>query len=94
MRTLYFDTMKKLTKRAARFVAAQKRPKAQKRTQYRPAIGNLVIDDIVEKMRMGKKKYGEFLRPFNGRDPLVDLYQELIDATKYVRQCLFEKYKK
>ena len=53
-------------------------------------ITDLVIADLLERKEFGTAKYGEPLRAFNGRDPLIDLYQELIDAVMYVRQQIEE----
>lgn len=49
-----------------------------------------VIADINAKAEIGRSKYGTYLQPFNGRNAIVDLYQELIDAAKYARLALFE----
>lgn len=43
-------------------------------------------DDIEARVKMGEAKYGERLRAFNGRDPLVDAFQELLDCWNYLRQ--------
>lgn len=59
-----------------------------------PKIVDLVIKDMNEKAEKGKEKYGTYLQPFNGRDPLIDRYQELLDACQYARQEIFEKYGK
>lgn len=53
-------------------------------------ITPLVIRDLEIRSKMGKEKYGETLRAYNGRNPLVDLYQELMDAVQYVRQVIEE----
>jgi hypothetical protein len=45
----------------------------------------LVVEDMHERDRMGELKYGVRHQHDNGRDHLVDLYQELLDATCYVR---------
>ena len=57
-----------------------------------PAITELVIKDFDERMEMGIEKYGKPLQPENGRDPLIDAYQELMDLALYLRQMIFEKY--
>jgi hypothetical protein len=54
-------------------------------------ITPLVIKDLEMRSSIGKEKYGEALRAFNGRDPMVDLYQELIDAVQYIRQAIEER---
>lgn len=43
----------------------------------------LVKKDVIERAEFGKQKYGVYLQPFNGRDTLVDLYNELSDAAVY-----------
>lgn len=63
---------------------------APKATTGRP-VWELVIEDMRERDRMGRAKYGVPLQAHNGRDPLVDLYQELLDAAVYVRQALEER---
>lgn len=57
-----------------------------------PAVNKLVIKDLEERMEMGIDKYGMPLQPENGRDPLVDAYQEIMDLVLYLRQMLYEKY--
>lgn len=46
----------------------------------------LVLADMKERRLHGIEKYGVPVQPFNGRDPLIDLYQELLDACVYIRQ--------
>lgn len=55
-------------------------------------VWDLVQDDIKDRDEQGKLRYGCRLSPHNGRDPLTDLYQELLDAIVYLRQELYEKY--
>lgn len=55
-----------------------------------PAITDLLIRDLAERQAFGIQKYGEPLRTFNGRDPLADAYQELIDLLVYLRQYMEE----
>lgn len=38
----------------------------------------------------GVEKYGVPLQPHNGRDPLVDLVQELLDGIAYAMQAVLE----
>lgn len=40
---------------------------------------------------VGRERYGTPLQAFNGRDAMVDLYQELLDAAVYARQVLAER---
>lgn len=55
-------------------------------------INELVIKDLQERMIMGIEKYGMPLTPNNGRDPLLDAYQEAMDLVLYIRQALYEHY--
>jgi len=56
-----------------------------------PAIWDLVIADARDRDLIGQRKYGTRLRADNGRDALVDLYQELLDAVVYCRQEIEER---
>ena len=56
-----------------------------------PDIAGLVRDDLSARYRSGIKKYGVPLRPHNGRDALVDAYQEALDLSLYLRQAIFER---
>lgn len=47
---------------------------------------HMLSDDLKARSEMGEKKYGTKLRTDNGRNPLVDLYQELQDAIMYSMQ--------
>jgi len=58
---------------------------------YGKDICPLVINDIKDRMKIGEKRYGESLKAFNGRRPLIDLYQELLDACMYIRQLIEEE---
>jgi hypothetical protein len=50
-----------------------------------------VIKDISERVRVGIERYGEPLKPNNGREALVDAYQEAIDLVMYLRQRVTEE---
>ena len=54
------------------------------------AILPLVIADLQQRDTAGTKKYGTTLQANNGRDALVDLSQELMDAVMYLRQYMEE----
>ena len=56
-----------------------------------PNIDDLVTADIEARGQAGEQKYGERLKPHNGRDALMDAYQEALDLTKYLRQALYER---
>lgn len=65
----------------------QPKPKKSKH----PAVWGLVLEDMVNRNKLGVKRYKTPLRAFNGRDSLQDLYEELLDACAYIRQCIYEK---
>jgi hypothetical protein len=50
-----------------------------------------IIDDLIARRELGAIRYGQPLRTFNGRDALVDLQQELLDALVYSGQVMREK---
>jgi hypothetical protein len=49
-----------------------------------------IVADMETRDRIGRERYGTPLAPFNGRDHLVDAYQELLDAAVYLRNWLEE----
>ena len=57
--------------------------------------GTVVIDEVIsdlsKRSEMGKNKYGTLLKTNNGRNSLMDLYQELLDACMYIKQKLMEE---
>lgn len=57
----------------------------------RPAVWPLVIADMQERDAIGRERYGTPLQPFNGRDALVDAYQEALDLCVYLRQAIAER---
>lgn len=56
-----------------------------------PNIKDLVLKDILDRVQFGFNKYGQYLKPHNGRDVLYDIYQEQLDALMYIRQAIFER---
>jgi hypothetical protein len=54
-------------------------------------IWELVVEDMQARDAMGRERYGTPLLAHNGRDAMVDLYQELLDAVVYLRQALEER---
>lgn len=56
-----------------------------------PVLWLLVIEDICERDRVGRERYGTPLQPHNGRDALVDAYQEALDLCVYLRQAICER---
>lgn len=57
----------------------------------RPAVWDLVIADMQARDADGRAKYGVPLQPHNGRDALVDAYQEALDLAVYLRQEIEER---
>jgi len=51
----------------------------------------LVDLDMLARDQFGLDKYGMRLQPSNGRDNLVDAYQEILDFLVYLRSELFER---
>ena len=59
-----------------------------------PAQGDMwrkVIEDMEARRLHGIEKYGVPVQPFNGRDPLIDAYQEALDLCVYLRQAIEER---
>ena len=56
-----------------------------------PAVWDLVVADMTARDKLGEKRYGTRLQPFNGRDSLRDAYEEALDLVVYLRTALFEK---
>lgn len=54
-------------------------------------IWELVIQDMKERDQVGRERYGTPLQAFNGRDALVDAYQEALDLAVYLRQAIVER---
>jgi hypothetical protein len=49
-------------------------------------VWSLVMADMADRRNVGIERYGTPLQPNNGRDALVDAYQEALDLVAYVRQ--------
>jgi hypothetical protein len=54
-------------------------------TDERP-VWELVIEDMQERNRIGTAKHKTPLQVSNGRDSLIDAFQESMDLTVYLRQ--------
>lgn len=80
--------------------AATPEPKPVKNNH--PAIADVVASDllasghveiaadVMARKEFGLNKYGTALQPMNGRDQLNDLYQEILDGTKYAANAILE----
>jgi len=53
-------------------------------------VWKLVINDMIDRRSSGIDKYGKPLQAYNGRNSLVDAYQEILDAAVYLRQKIQE----
>jgi hypothetical protein len=51
----------------------------------------MVFKDMEDRRLMGISKYGKPVQPCNGRDALVDAYQEALDLCVYLRQAIEER---
>lgn len=54
-------------------------------------IWELVIEDMRQRDEAGRAKYGTPLQANNGRDALIDAYQEALDLCVYLRQAIEER---
>jgi len=54
-------------------------------------VWELVIEDMRERDHIGRQRYGTPLQARNGRDALVDAYQEALDLAVYLRQVIAER---
>jgi len=66
-------------------------PQPQPKQNDKPASWDLVIEDMKKRDAFGRKKYGTPLQPHNGRDALVDAYQEVLDLAAYLRTEIYER---
>lgn len=59
--------------------------------------GSIVLPFVLEALKaraeFGFKKYGTYLRTHNGRDALMDAFQEILDLTNYLAQLILERDK-
>lgn len=58
-----------------------------------PDCVDLVKADLDIRREQGQKKYGVTLKPFDGNQALVEVYQEMLDAVLYLRQEIYEREK-
>lgn len=52
---------------------------------------DLVLQDLRDRAEAGRAKYGVYLQTHNGRDTLIDAYQEALDLCMYLRQAIAER---
>lgn len=49
-------------------------------------IADLVIEDLVKRKKLGEERDGIPLQAFNGKNALVDAYEDVLDLAQYIRQ--------
>jgi hypothetical protein len=74
--------------------ASLNNPQPDPKPNTNPAVWDLVIKDMQERDATGLSRYGTRLQAFNGRESLIDAYQEVLDLAVYLRQAIYEKYNK
>jgi hypothetical protein len=57
----------------------------------RREVAAQVLADIQARVDAGERKYGTKLMTHNGRDALMDAYQEAIDLVMYLCQAIMER---
>lgn len=57
----------------------------------RPFVQDLVVADIEQRKAHGIRKYGTALQSGNGRDMLLDAYEEALDLAIYLRGAIDER---
>lgn len=57
------------------------------RTQVLPQV----IADMEARIEKGAAEYGEPLTTHNGRDALLDAYEEALDLALYLKQAILER---
>ncbi len=57
----------------------------------RVSVTRAVMADLAARERQGIAKYGTTLQTHNGRDALVDAYQEALDLAQYLKQAILER---
>lgn len=54
-------------------------------------VWDLVVADMKARDHVGRARYGTPLQAGNGRDALIDAYQEALDLCVYLRQAIAER---
>jgi len=76
--------------RAAPDLAATRQQPEPTKTASAPVV-HYVIKDILARADLGLDRYGTMLQADNGRDHLVDAYQEALDLACYLRAELLRR---
>jgi hypothetical protein len=61
------------------------------RINNEPYVHDAMIADIEARKVLGTKRYGTPLQPHNGRNALLDAYEEALDLAVYLKQALIEQ---
>lgn len=56
-----------------------------------PVVHYAVVSDLLARMEVGVTRYGVPLTPHNGRNALLDAYEEVLDLACYLKQRLLEE---
>lgn len=56
----------------------------------RKSIQELVRLDLVHREQLGQERYGTSLHAYNGREAILDAYEEALDLCCYLRQVIEE----
>lgn len=56
-----------------------------------PIIQELVMEDMKGRLALGIERYGTGLQAHNGRDMLLDAYEEALDLSVYLRGMIYER---
>ena len=49
------------------------------------------MDDMAQRLKLGIERYGTGLQADNGRDMLLDAYEEALDLCVYLRGIMYER---
>ena len=60
----------------------------------RRSLQDQVIDDMAQRKAVGLRNYGTYLYPDNGRDMLLDAYEEALDLCCYLKGAIVERNSK
>lgn len=71
----------------------ERQPMPTPQTLGEPDVWAQIIAEMEKRRRVGIKRYKTALQPFNSRDALRDLFEELLDALAYTQQTMLETAK-
>lgn len=67
-------------------------PQPKPINQESAATWDSVIADMIARNEQGYKKYRGYLTPGNGRNNLIDSYQEILDLAVYLKSEILENW--